>query len=110
MTPRQPEDALGGSLLRTGRRPPDYTRLVAARGAAAKRGTTIEIGQNKLRLDAAAQLAKLVGLDIKRVQVTGADGAPLLPAPHPVEILPPKLLAARFRVWADDLELEELAP
>jgi len=82
----------------------------AARGAAAKRGTTIEIGQNKLRLDAAAQLAKLVGLDIKRVQVTGADGAPLLPAPHPVEILPPKLLAARFRVWADDLELEELAP
>ena len=41
---------------------------------------------------------------------TAADGAPLLPAPHPVEILPPKLLAARFRVWADDLELEELAP
>jgi len=82
----------------------------AARGAAAKRGTTIEIGQNKLRLDAAVQLAKLVGLDIKRVQVTGADGAPLLPAPHPVEILPPKLLAARFRVWADDLELDELAP
>ena len=56
----------------------------AARGAAAKRWTTIEIGQNKLRLDAAAQLAKLVGLYIKRVHVTGADGAPLLPAPHPV--------------------------
>ena len=33
MTPRQPEDALGGSLLRTGRRPPDYTRLGRFGGA-----------------------------------------------------------------------------
>jgi len=83
----------------------------AARGAAAKRGTTIEIGQNKLRLDAAVQLAKLVGLDMKRVQVTGANGAPLLQLPpHPVEILPPKLLAARMRGWADDIELEALEP
>jgi len=81
----------------------------AARGAAAKRGTTIEIGQNKLRLDAAVQLAKLVGLDIKRVQVTGANGAPLLQMPpHPIDDLDRKELNKRVRMWVEDLDAAEV--
>ena len=81
----------------------------AARGAAAKRGTTIEIGQNKLRLDAAAQLAKLVGLDIKRVQVTGANGAPLLQfPPHPIDDLDREELDKRVRMWVEDIDAAEV--
>ena len=81
----------------------------AARGAAAKRGTTIEIGQNKLRLDAAVQLAKLVGLDIKRVQVTGANGAPLLQLPpHPIDDFDRKELDKRARMWVEDIDAAEV--
>ena len=78
----------------------------AARGAAARRGTALEIGQNKLRIEAAKELAKLLGLDVKRVELTGAHGAPLVQQmpPHPVESLSNAEYARRHRLYAEDFE------
>jgi hypothetical protein len=65
--------------------------------------------ENKLRLDAAVQLAKLVGLDIKRVQVTGANGAPLLQMPpHPIDDFDRKELDKRARMWVEDIDAAEV--
>jgi hypothetical protein len=58
--------------------------------------------------DAAVQLAKLVGLDIKRVQVTGANGAPLLQLPpHPIDDFARKELDKRARMWVEVIDAED---
>ena len=76
--------------------------IEATRGAAAKRGTTMEIAQQKLRIDAGEKLARLLGLEVKKVELSGSVDTGSEEAE-----LPPGELAKRLRTWADDIEAED---
>ncbi|MBA3875600.1 MAG: hypothetical protein C0498_01465 [Anaerolinea sp.] len=77
----------------------------ATQGAAAKRGTVLEIANQKLRLDAAKRIAELAGIDVRRVELTGAAGGPVrVESSHPLDALSPEEQARRFRLHADELE------
>jgi hypothetical protein len=84
----------------------------ATQGSAAKRGTVLEIAHNKLRLAAAQQMARLAGLDTRKVEVTGPGGEPVLgpQRPHALDSIPPDALAERLRTWADALEGDTDSP
>lgn len=79
----------------------------ATAGMAAKRGTTLEVAYAKLILEAGKAIERLAGMDVKRLEVSGPNGAPLVISPHPIEVLPPKQLAARMRAWAVEMDEDE---
>lgn len=88
-----------------------YQSVIAesTRGAAARRGTTMELGYNRLRLDAAEKAQRLAGLEVRKVEVSGPGGGPMVTETrtHPLDGLAPADVAARLREWADDLDDDE---
>lgn len=78
----------------------------AIRAANRNADTQVGVGYMNVALKAQERLAKLLGLDVMRTELTGRGGGPVVIAPEPTwdQDLPPLEQARRLRLEADALE------
>jgi hypothetical protein len=85
-------------------------RSESSMSTVAKRGTITETAY-KARLEAVGKLMALVGLDVRGIELTGRDGAPINPeADHPLAHIDPAQQAADLRIMAEEISRRAAAP